>query len=67
MMVASMGQYANRVGGGGREVVFSAVLVDRVKQQRVLLDSPPRRGKSLTNVMTLTSPRRKVGGHMALS
>jgi hypothetical protein len=36
-VVASMGQYANRVGGGGREVVFSAASVYRVIQQRDML------------------------------
>ena len=37
MMVASMGQYANPVGGGGKEVVFSAASVYRVMQQRDIL------------------------------
>jgi len=40
MVVASMGQYANRVGVGSREVVFSADSADRFKQQRVILIQP---------------------------
>ena len=39
-MVASMGQYANRVGGDGREVVFSARSAYRVMRQRDVLIQP---------------------------
>ena len=40
MMVASMGQYANRDEDGGREVVFSAESAYRVMQQRDIIVQP---------------------------